>query len=57
VSRRHSRRRAAAHAKSSPISGAQRTHAPARITAIDALRGGALCLMFVITSRSTRITA
>jgi uncharacterized membrane protein len=46
VSRRHGRRRPA-HAKSGPISGAQRTHAPARITAIDALRGGALCLMFV----------
>jgi uncharacterized membrane protein len=47
VSRRQGRRRVAAHAKSSPTSVAQRTNAPARITAIDALRGGALCLMFV----------
>jgi uncharacterized membrane protein len=46
VSRRHGRR-GPTHAKSGPTSAARRTNAPARITAIDALRGGALCLMFV----------
>jgi uncharacterized membrane protein len=46
VSRRHGRR-GPTHAKSGPTSAARRTNATARITAIDALRGGALCLMFV----------
>ena len=42
MSRRHAKRHANVHAATHP-----RTHAPARIAAIDALRGGALCLMFV----------
>jgi uncharacterized membrane protein len=42
LSRRHAKRRANVHAGTHP-----RTHAPSRIAAIDALRGGALCLMFV----------
>ena len=42
MSRRHAKRRANVHAGTHP-----RTHAPSRIAAIDALRGGALCLMFV----------
>jgi uncharacterized membrane protein len=47
VSRHHGRRRAGTHAVANPASGAQRGRTPARITAIDTLRGGALCLMFV----------
>jgi uncharacterized membrane protein len=42
LSRRHARRHPSTRAAAHP-----RTHAPARIAAIDALRGGALCLMFV----------
>ena len=42
MSRRHAKRHANIRAATHP-----RTHAPSRIAAIDALRGGALCLMFV----------
>jgi uncharacterized membrane protein len=47
MSRRRAARRTAARRAPSPPSAAPRAATPSRIAGVDALRGGALCLMFV----------